>query len=117
MAEDSELHRQAAVSSTLFSGPGIFPISDVLCWSPEQENLDLQIKIVLSVFNYRDSEGSCLIAKYWITNMTTFVESVGPEPQRGHPPAALLFSASQDHTDLYLLPGLVQNPKGRYNKN
>lgn len=49
--------------------------------------------------------------------MTTFWENVGIEPLTAHPPASLLFAAYQDHTDPCLLPGLVLNPKGRYNNN
>lgn len=45
--------------------------------------------------------------------MTTFVESAGTGPERGHPPASPLFSASQAHRGLCLLPELVLNPKGR----
>lgn len=45
MAEGLERQRQVAVSSTLVSCPGIFPLLDGLCGSPEKENLDLQIKV------------------------------------------------------------------------
>lgn len=45
------------------------------------------------------------------TNMTTFVENVVTEPPRVHPPASLLFSASQGHRGLCLLLGLEQNPR------
>lgn len=118
MAEGSECHWQVAVSSTLVSCPGIFPLLDGLCWSPERENLDLQIKIYIQ---YTTTESMGI--DFWlqnigfVANMTTFVESVGTEPPRDHPPASLLFSASQGHTDLCLLPGLVLNPKGHCNKN
>lgn len=79
-------------------------------------NLDLQIQIYIQ---YTEIAG---VDFRWqnigfFTNMTTFVESVETEPLRGHPPASLLFSASQGHTDLCLLPGLALNPKGRYNNN
>lgn len=49
--------------------------------------------------------------------MTTCVGSVEKEPPRGHPPASRPFSASPGHTGLCLPPGLVLNPKGRYDTN
>lgn len=115
MAEGSFFHRQAVVSSALVSCPGIFPVSDGLCWSPEQGNLDLQIKIyiqyTLTVIVGADFG---LQNVGFFTNRTTFVESVGTKPPTARPPFSRLFLASPVHRDLCLLPGPVLNPKGHY---
>lgn len=117
MAEGSWFHRQAVVSSALVSCPGIFPVSDGLCWSPEQGNLDLQVKIyiqyTLTVIVGADFRLHNVV---FFTNRTTFVESVGTKPPTGHPPFSLLFSVSPVRIDLCLLPGPVLNPKGHYNQ-
>lgn len=105
MAERLVPHWQAAVSSTLVCYPGIFPVSDGLFLSPAQENLDLQIQIYILYTTTEIVRVDFRLQNIVLfTNMTTSVGSAGTEPPWDHPPASLLFSASQGRTDLCLFP-------------
>lgn len=106
----------AVISSTLVCNHGLFPLWGVLCWSPEQENLDLQTQTSVR-YTYAEIEGLIYDCKTFDTNVTTFVESVETELLRAHPQASPLFAVSLGHIGLCLLPRLVPMSKGHYKKN